>query len=197
MDSNESILKVYLSLRSYLANAASGIVPPREVEDIVQEAYVRVCQIKNPEEIKQPRSFLFKIVRNLALNHAKRADNRLIAFTEDPEETVALSRELKDETLDQAVTNEEFGRFCESVRALPVQCRRAFVLKKVYGCSQKEIARKMGLSESTVEKHIASGIRRCTSLMMESSLEGKDHAMKAGSAKKRHHKVSSIHGVRR
>jgi len=39
------------------------------------------------------------------------------------------------------------------------------VLKKVYGYSQKEIAIKLDISENTVEKHIATGIKRCTQFM--------------------------------
>ena len=46
-----------------------------------------------------------------------------------------------------------------------MQCRRAFVLKKVYGYSIKEIATELAISEKTVEKHIAQGIKRCTLYM--------------------------------
>ena len=52
-----------------------------------------------------------------------------------------------------------------------VQCRRAFVLKKVYGYSQREIAQELELSESTVEKHIANGVKRCTYFMMQRMAE--------------------------
>jgi RNA polymerase sigma-70 factor (ECF subfamily) len=63
------------------------------------------------------------------------------------------------------VSNDEFANFCQAVRLLPIQCRKVFVLKKVYGFSQKEIAKQLTLSESTVEKHIALGIKRCTLFM--------------------------------
>jgi len=45
----------------------------------------------------------------------------------------------------------------EAVGSLPEQCRRVFVLKKVYGLSQEEVAARVGIAESTVEKHIAKG----------------------------------------
>jgi RNA polymerase sigma-70 factor (ECF subfamily) len=75
------------------------------------------------------------------------------------------SQLLADSTLDQVCSEEEFSRFCDAVRYLPVQCRRAFVLKKVYGYSQREIAKVMQISERTVEKHISSGIKRCMYFM--------------------------------
>jgi len=49
------------------------------------------------------------------------------------------------------------------VRSLPLQCRRAFVLKKVYGYSYSEIAQKLQISEKTVEKHISKGLTLCRS----------------------------------
>jgi RNA polymerase sigma-70 factor (ECF subfamily) len=62
---------------------------------------------------------------------------------------------------------ERFFHLCGAVRTLPVQCRRAFVLKKVYGLSRREIAEYMGLSESTVQKHIAKGMTMCAEYMEE------------------------------
>ena len=62
-------------------------------------------------------------------------------------------------------TGEEFDQFCEAVRLLPVQARRVFVLKKVYGYSQREIAAELDLAESTVEKHVALAMRRCAEYM--------------------------------
>jgi RNA polymerase sigma-70 factor (ECF subfamily) len=38
-------------------------------------------------------------------------------------------------------------------------------MRKVYGYSQKEIARALDIGESTVEKHIAYGIKRCSSFI--------------------------------
>lgn len=148
----------------------SRIVPLKEVEDIVQETYVRLCQLEAPEQVSEPRSFLYKMAKNLALDHLKRAETRL-SDSYDPEENewggVSELESEVDTTFATIASNEEFGHFCDAVRELPVQCRRAFVLKKVYGYSQKEIAQAMDISESTVEKHIAIGIKRCTQHMFE------------------------------
>ncbi|MFT7558254.1 MAG: RNA polymerase sigma factor (sigma-70 family) [Flavobacteriales bacterium] len=162
---NESVNKVYLEIRSRLARIVSHIVPPKEVEDIVQETYVRVCQVDS-ERIQHPRSFLYRTARNLAFDHLKKAETRLVSSIDDePDPEWLLAGDVTDETFERAAANQEFGNFCEAVRQLPQQCRKAFVLKKVYGYTQKEIAQQLELSESTVEKHIANGIKRC-SLML-------------------------------
>ena len=79
----DSFHDIYVSLRGSLARAVLGIVPPKEIEDIVQETYVRVCQIEMKEKIREPRSFLFKTAHNLALDHVKRAESRLAVSVEE------------------------------------------------------------------------------------------------------------------
>ena len=52
----DTIHTIYVSLRTRLARAVMRIVPPKEVEDIVQETYVRVCQADRIDRIRTPRS---------------------------------------------------------------------------------------------------------------------------------------------
>lgn len=165
MDSK--IHNAFMAARNGVMKMVSRIVPPKEVEDIVQETYVRLCQVERPQTIVEPKSFLYRTAKNLALDHVKKAENRLADGMEDNDDTGALSDTKEDSTYQDVVTQQEFAHFCESVRFLPVQCRKAFVLKKVYGYTQKEIAKTMNISESTVEKHIAMGIKKCTQYMMQ------------------------------
>jgi len=160
------IRDVFLTLRLQLARVASRIVPPHEVEDIVQETYVRLCHVGKADSIQHAKSYLYRTVHNLALDHVKRAENRLRNNHEDGEDGAIddYGSEV-DETFEQVATGEEFDQFCEAVRLLPVQARRVFVLKKVYGYSQREIAAELGLAESTVEKHVALAMRRCAEHM--------------------------------
>jgi RNA polymerase sigma-70 factor (ECF subfamily) len=71
------------------------------------------------------------------------------------------------------------------VAQLPLQCRRAFLLKKVYGLSQKEIAGYLGISESTVEKHVAKGLLHCATRIRE---------IDSGTGIARHRSRSGNHG---
>ena len=170
MANGDSLTKAFLDLRSQLARSISGIVPPREIEDIVQETYLRVRETKNVERIRSPKSFLFATARNLAIDYLKRAESRLTNAASDVEGVAGTHAERRDSTLETVVSDQEFSRFCDAVRYLPAQCRKAFVLRKVYGFSQREIADVLRLSESTVEKHIARGIRGCTQFMRREAL---------------------------
>ena len=164
MKKGKSLDRTYLSIVGRLKRSVAGIVPPKEVEDIVQEAYVRACQAERESPITAPRSFLFKTVKNLALDHVKRAETRLSDRFDEDEAGHELSAYGVD-PLNEAASHEEFSLFCEAVRLLPTQCRRAFVLKKVYGYSRREIAEHMGVSENTVQTQIARGMKACTQFM--------------------------------
>lgn len=182
MSNETKLLEVFVALRRKLARAVSRIVPPPEIEDIVQETYVRVCQFERADSIRHPRSFLYRTARNLALDHIKRSEVRTTVSLEDDDE----ERDENDtaqtslDVYDQLAAQQEFEIFCAAVQQLPLQCRRVFVMRKVYGYSQKEIAQALEISESTVEKHIAYGIKHCSSFVAARTAPSPTLALKRG-----------------
>ena len=68
---------------------------------------------------------------------------------------------------DEYTSKERFLLFCRATEQLSSSIRKCFILKKVYGMSQKEIADQMQLSQSTVEKHIAKGLLQTMLYMRE------------------------------
>ena len=134
----ESTLHIsFMAVRQTMRRVISRIVPPREVEDIVQETYVRICQVENKEAIKQPRSFLLKTAKNLAIDHLKRADVRLVDAVDNMAEFEHLVS-ADDAIYQQVATDKEFAQYCEAIRQLPIQCRKAFVLKKCMATRKKK-----------------------------------------------------------
>jgi len=160
--------KMFTTSSKALSRLVSRMVPPHEIEDIVQETYVRLCQTENIDRMDSPKAFMYKTARNLALDYIKRADNKRVIRVDNQqilEDLLNGENRETDEMYHSTVIDEEFKHFCDAVRMLPVQCRKVFVLKKVYGNSQKEIADQLGISQSTVEKHISNGLKRCTIYM--------------------------------
>jgi RNA polymerase sigma-70 factor (ECF subfamily) len=66
---------------------------------------------------------------------------------------------------EQFESKERFLLFCRATEQLSDVVRKTFILKKVYGFSQKEIANYLNLSESTIEKHVAKGLLKCAEYM--------------------------------
>ncbi len=62
---------------------------------------------------------------------------------------------------------EDIERLMQALSQLPAKCRVAFELRKFDGLSQREIALRMNLSESTVEKHLAKALRLVMEQMKE------------------------------
>ena len=157
-----ALVPLYLEMRGGIASMVSRYVPPDDVEDIVQETYLRLCRVAMVDEIQNPRAYIYRIARNLALDSLKKADNaQTVPLIEDLPETGTRS----DDVIKQVESEEEFGHFCDSVRRLPAQARRVFIMKKVYGFTQRRIATDLGISQSTVEKHVALASRRCSRYM--------------------------------
>ena len=157
---NSPVTKTFLQnlggLRSYLSHFFHS---KHDIDDVLQDAYVRAVQAEKVEEIQTPKAFLYKICKNLAINHHTKAAQRLTDYIADFDDLEVLYSTV---SMDEQVEQENrFVQFCESVKCLPPQCRRAFVLKKVYGLSSKEVAQRLGITISTVDKHLARGLVIC------------------------------------
>ena len=161
-------LKVFVNLKARLSRLLVSIVPTKEVEDILQETYIRISKVNNRTDIKDSESFIFRTARNLALDHLKRAETRLTGGVDNMDYIVTQEN---DPTYGQIASDEEFGLFCACVRELPRQSRRAFLLKKVYGYSLREIMLEMDLSQSTVESHIVSATKKVVQYMRNKGID--------------------------
>lgn len=165
----ERLASVFMKCRSLISRVVGRIARPHDVEDIVQEVFIRCFEIAGKNPIRYPRSFMLKTARNLAINRVTRGG---YGVTECIGDFDTLETYPDGDSVESSVdAKRQFLLFCRAVRTLPVQCRRAFVLKKVYGFSQREIAEFMGLSENTVEKHIHKGLKLCSAFMRSHSVE--------------------------
>lgn len=152
--------KMYLETRaSLLRYTARYFKRSQEAEDVVQEAFVKVIEAQRKREIQSPKSYLFRTARNLSWKQINKSSYKLTDAMGDilPESDLLMSKTLEE----QFEVREDFEMFCRAVRELPVKCRRAFVLCRVYGYSQKEIAGQMGIGLKAVEGHLTRATRRC------------------------------------
>lgn len=160
---NAGLLFEFIRFRPNLSRLVARIVEPQDIDDILQETYIRICAASVQVEIANPKSFMLKTAQNLAINYVTTAYKRRIR----PEGFLNSAVEpITEDFESQFDSKERFMGFCRAVRTLPTQCRRAFVLRKVYGLSQQEIAAYLEISESTVEKHVAKGVLLCREAML-------------------------------
>jgi RNA polymerase sigma-70 factor (ECF subfamily) len=136
----------------------------QDIDDVVQETYLRAYSAEQSKSIEQPKAFLFRIARNLALTELTRKSRQITDYLADFDESLVMGSDTLEEEIE---AREHLGLYCEAVAALPEQCRRVYLLRKVHGLSHKEIAKRMGLTVSSVEKHLLKGILKCRAYVRE------------------------------
>ncbi len=142
-------------LRAYLV----GFVGPTDVDDLVQESYIRLLRAKEKGSVQSPRGLLFTIARNLSRDWFRRRSVaktfpitetdglRVLDDTPGPEEATAIKHD--SEMLEAAILS------------LPERCRMVLVLRKFDNLSHREIASRMGISVHTVESQLTKALHRC------------------------------------
>ncbi len=128
-----------------------------EVDDIIQEAYAILADLDRVDGILYPRAYLFQVARSVITKHIRRARVVSIHAVED----VAQFEHADDRPSPEqvAIDRDELGRVARAISAMPNKTQQAFILRRVDGLSQREIAARMAISENTVEKHISRGLR--------------------------------------
>ncbi len=156
------ILGYRVALRRYLRKFTARA---DELDDLVQETYVRVCAMPEGQVVDSPRALIFRIARNLAVDRARQVSAQATDAVADFESLNVSSPMAAPE--DQVDADRRFESFCAVVDELPPICRRVFILRKVYQLSHEEIAEVLGMTHSTIEKHVAKGLMRCRSRLRE------------------------------
>ena len=141
------------ALRAWLADRTAGA----EIDDVVQETYAILAGLPTVTQIHNPRAYAFQVAQTVILQRLRRA---AIVRIDAVEEIERLSISNDEPSPEQLVSDrQELRQVAMLIASLPPKCREAFLLRKVEGLSQREIAQRMGVSEGTVEKHIAKGVR--------------------------------------
>ena len=140
-----------------------------DVDDVIQEALIRVLRAREEKDLNSPKAYFFAIARNLALDHIRRSR---VVFNESIFCNEAMDLLDEAESIEETVSrNQELEILTEAIQALPERCRRVFTLSKVYGMTYNQIAEEMGITFNTVSAQIANGLSKCREYM---SKHGRD-----------------------
>lgn len=169
-DQRNHIISAFYACRDGLVRSLLKMsVQPTDVDDILQETVVRVLSVGKKRVIQSPKDYLFVVSRNLVLEKLSRQSREIAT---DVEEVQISSNEASAES--SIIHKQKFEKFCEAVRELPDKQRHAILLRKLYGFSHDEIAAKMDVSVSSVEKYIANGIKHCRKIMLREGFDFED-----------------------
>ncbi|NQZ58352.1 MAG: sigma-70 family RNA polymerase sigma factor [Lentisphaeraceae bacterium] len=143
-------------VNSYINNSHNA-------EDIVHDAYLKGMKANELRAIKNVRAFLFRVVSNLMKDQA-RYDSRRSNKVEALQINECLMKEIRS-PYQYSLNRERKALLKKAVAELPIKCRRVFILYKFSQMSHKQISVKLGISVSTIEKHVIKAMGHCRSYM--------------------------------
>lgn len=163
MDEPQALLRVFVEHRRALIDYAAPIVGSRDAaEDVVQEAYFRfipvhpVNQSETSAGLRIPAAYLYRIVRNLALDWTRRnqAEKRRDAAYAETREQVPLVASPEEELL----CNEDVRCLRDALAELPEPKRRAYEMKIFGELSLPVIAENLGVSRATAHRMVRDAL---------------------------------------
>jgi RNA polymerase sigma-70 factor (ECF subfamily) len=173
------------SLTKYVSRAA-------DIEDILQETFLRGFSAEARGEIRAPKAFLFQIAKNVALNEMALKSNSSTQTHADFDAKPVLGEESRPGLDEQLESRRKLVLFTEAVAHLPPRCRQAFLMQKFDGMKAKDIARTLNITVSGVEKHIATALLKCSDYLAARGHEPADYGGKSNVQSAVVHTVANI-----
>ena len=141
----------------------------QDVDDVIQETYAILASMADVAHIRQPRAYVYQVAQSVVLQQLRRAQVVPIDMVAEIDRLEVSAEDGCPER--RASSHQELARVEALIAGLPDKCRQAFVLRRIEGYSQREIAQRMRISENTVEKHVCKGIRVLMDGLKQQSME--------------------------
>jgi RNA polymerase sigma-70 factor (ECF subfamily) len=154
------------SLRSYLHGSFPAV---RDVDDVVQESFLRVWRSRAAGPIGSARAFLFKVARHLAIDLVRRHRRSPIESVGDLA-ALHVSEDVAPIPA-QVSRNEKVQLLIAAIDSLPPKCRDVVVLRKLHLLSTREVAARLAVSEKGVEIQLTRGLARCREFLRRHGVE--------------------------
>ncbi len=144
---HERVIRAWLARRVY----------DLDIDDIIQEMYARLASLDSVADIRSPRQYAAQTAFSILANQLRRLRVVPIVAVGDVEAIEVFAQDASPE--EQVAFRDEVREVYAALADLPPRCRQAFLLRRVEGFSQREVAQRLGVSEKAVEKYMAQGVR--------------------------------------
>lgn len=127
--------------------------------NLVQDVYARLLQAGSKGGLEEDTKILYASARNAAIEHYRSTKRRAQAMDRLLPEQLGLTETASPETRLEA--RQTLSMLDRALLELSPRAREIFILHRVEGMTNAEIARRCGISVSAVEKHLARVMRHC------------------------------------
>ena len=139
-----------------LAYLKSQLNDAQLADDLMQESFARLTEHYPQGKIQDSESWLFRTARNLPFDHYRPQQRRQTTAFSDEEMAHFPSGEPNAEQ--RAIDHQQVEIVVAQLSTLPERTQTIFRLSRFEGLPQTEIATVLGVSRSTVEKHLAQAL---------------------------------------
>ena len=161
-DRKDRALSLFVTHRDELMKYAGSIVGDHTMaEDIVQEAWLRYADGTQSRWLEKPERYLYRIVRNLALDRQRRANLERRHTGDHAEEWVSQVADKAPLPEQEAIAGQDLQRVMAALDELPERTRIALEMHRFGGHTLKEIARHLDVSVSMAQVLVMQGIKHC------------------------------------
>ena len=165
--SRPSLLGTYLEKRDVLLRyIAAACRDPGMAEDVIQDLYLKLSALETEPVVDNPSGYLFRMANNIYLNRLralKSGRTRDHAWQATSFENVGGDAVADEPTPEARLTGrQQMVRLKAAIDALPERTQSIFRAHKLEGLTQTQVAAKLGISISSVEKHLATALKTLT-----------------------------------
>ena len=129
---------------------------PADVDDLVQEVFARLAGRSSGAAIKQPEAYLLRAAGNVWRDFLRRKLTHAVAVHDEYRDELQVLEDCSPEHVIQG--QQAVEAVIGALNELPERTRQVFVLCRVEGMRQRNIAKRLGVSVSSVEKHMIKAI---------------------------------------
>ena len=160
MRHDPSILALYQAHRVELVKYASAIAGSHaQAEDVVQEAWFRLNRADDLDLVREPKGYLYRLVRNLAID-TRRTLMRETARSAADFAAASLADEQPSPE-QSSLARDELRVVLDALAELPERTRIAVRMNRMEGRKLQEVARHLGLSITRTHALIVEGVAHC------------------------------------
>jgi RNA polymerase sigma factor (sigma-70 family) len=150
-------------LRRYLGRLLGNAA---EAQDVAHDAYLRLLPKEGRAPVEKPEALLYVAARRLAINRLKR---RGISPFARENVDVELAASSAPGVQDEVMARQELALQQAAIQKLPAGCRSVLLLRKVEHLSHQQIADRLSITVSTVEKQHARALRLLRAALQEAN----------------------------